>query len=229
MPDVPALPTLVPGSPTGDDPAWLDRLLAGDEATFTDLLRRYHGAMVRVALLYVGNPATAEEVAQESWLAVLRGLPQFERRAKFKTWLFRIVANRARTRAVRDQRYVPFATRLDEDGGESTVDPSRFDASGHWIASPIAWQDAEARLAERELVEVLMQGLATLPEVQRAVVTLRDVEGLDAEEVCQMLEITEGNQRVLLHRGRTKLRRILDAHLAHASTGDGPEGSHETR
>jgi RNA polymerase sigma-70 factor, ECF subfamily len=190
--------------------ALVDALLAGDDAAFERLMGQYQHRMVRVARLYVRTESQAGDVVQEAWLAMLRGLPRFERRSSLRTWLFHIVANRARTYAVREGRLVPFAEAMpdDRDGGS---EDALFDQQGHWAQAPTPWpaSDPETLMLGAEIRTALLRAIEALPEGQRAVVVLRDVEGLDAAEVCNVLEITETNQRVLLHRGRTRLRAAL--------------------
>lgn len=196
-------------------------LRRGDEAAFMNLVELYGPTLLRVARMYVPSAAVAEEVVQETWLGVLSGLDRFEGRSSLKTWIFRILANRARTRAVRESRTVPFAAlaREDDEGGPS-VDPERFlDANhprwpGHWWYPPSNWDDVpEQRLLARETRAAIETAIAELPPVQRQVVTLRDVEGWPAHEVCELLELSEANQRVLLHRARSRLRAALEAEL----------------
>jgi len=188
----------------------VDALLAGDEAAFERLVGLYQHRMVRVARLYVRTEAQAHDVVQETWLAMLRGLARFERRSSLRTWLFHIVANRARTHAVREGRLVPLADVMSDDR-EDGSDEAWFDAQGNWAQAPAPWPtlDPETLLLGEETRTALLRAIDVLPEGQRAVVVLRDVEGLDAAEVCNVLEISETNQRVLLHRGRTKLRAAL--------------------
>lgn len=194
----------------GPEHALVDALLAGDDAAFERLIALYQHRMVRVARLYVRTDAQANDVVQEAWLAMLRGLPRFERRSSLRTWLFHIVANRARTHAVREGRLVPFAAAMSEDR-EGGSDDAWFDQQGHWVQAPAPWpaSDPETLMLGAETRTTLLRSIEALPEGQRAVVVLRDVEGLDAAEVCNVLGITETNQRVLLHRGRTKLRAAL--------------------
>ena len=203
-----------------EDAALLAALRAGDEGAFARLVDRHHASLVRVARQYVPTQEIAEDVAQEAWLGLLRGLDRFEGRSSLRTYLFRIVMNLARTRGVREARSVPFSSlaRAEEDG--PAVDPERFAqapaaGAGHW-ASPIRpWSaGAEQLVLSAEAVEKVHAAIAELPEVQRQVVTLRDVEGFDAGEVCDLLELSEGNQRVLLHRARTKLRQALAEYYA---------------
>lgn len=200
---------------TTDDPAWLRRLRARDEAAFVALVDRHHASLLRLAETFVPSRAVAEEVVQETWVAVLDGLARFEGRSTVKTWIFRILVNRARTRGQRERRTVPLASLFDDDvsgEGAPVVDRARFDATGRWAAPPRGWtaQDVEGRLMTREAVVHVERRIAALPPQQRAVVLLRDVDGLDAEEACAVLGISEGNQRVLLHRARSTLRADLE-------------------
>jgi RNA polymerase sigma-70 factor, ECF subfamily len=181
-------------------------------------VRRHHAAMVRVAQIYVGNRAIAEEVAQEAWVGALKGLERFEGRSSLKTWLFRIVTNLAKTRAVREGRTIPFsALRSPENVPEPALEPERFRPPddprwpGHWASKPQEWPEEQLLAGETlRIVDVAIEGL---PAAQRAVITLRDVEGWSAEEVCNALELSETNQRVLLHRARSKVRKALEGHL----------------
>lgn len=194
--------------PSSVETAPLDRLLAGDEAAFLALVRRHGRSMRALARYHCGNDATADEIVQEAWVAILNGLRSFEGRSQLSTWMMRIVANRARTRAVREKRTVPLSAFADEEGVAPDID--RFAPDGHWARPPQPWGDPERVFGNRELLRRLDRALTGLPERQRAVVTLRDLEGLDPEEVCALLDISEANQRVLLHRGRTSLRDTLD-------------------
>jgi RNA polymerase sigma-70 factor (ECF subfamily) len=195
------------------------RLRAGDEQEFMRLVGELGPSLLRVARLYVRTRATAEEVVQETWLGVLNGLDRFEGRSSLKTWIFRILTNTAKTRGVRESRSIPFSALGDDvgDEGDSTVDPDRFLAegeyAGHWATSPRAWSQPDERLEAAETRAVIENAIAELPESQRTVITLRDVEGWSAEEVCNVLDLTETNQRVLLHRARAKVRRALDDYL----------------
>ena len=153
----------------------------------------------------------AEEVVQDTWLGVLRGLGGFEGRSSFRTWLLRILVNRARTTGARERRSVPVGD------PEPAVDPSRFDDTGHWAAPPERWvEEADRRLDAAKLAGRLRSAIDDLPDRQREVVTLRDIEGLSSEEVCSVLEISEGSQRVLLHRGRSRLRQTLETEFGGA-------------
>jgi RNA polymerase sigma-70 factor (ECF subfamily) len=193
------------------------RLRAGDEDAFAELVRRYHRLMLRVARSYVRTDAVAEEVVQEAWLAVLRGIERFEGRASFKTWLLRIVANRAMTQGVKEARSVPFASLEGEDDDEPSVSPERFHPAGEpgagaWSAPPEPWPEDQV-LAE-ETRAVIAKAIDELPGLQRAVVSMRDIEGWSSEEVQAALDISAANQRVLLHRGRQRVRAALEAYLS---------------
>lgn len=194
----------------------IERLRAGDEAAFRDLVRGMHRALSRVALAFVGDPAAAEEVVQETWVAVVAQIDRFEQRSSLRTWIGSILANRAKTRAVRDKRSVPFSSLSTEDG--EPVEPERFGSRGIWSAPPRRWDSGPESLALRkEAREAIERELARLPESQRTVVVLRDLEGWSGEEVCNVLGLSETNQRVLLHRGRLRLRAALERY----HTGDG--------
>jgi RNA polymerase sigma-70 factor, ECF subfamily len=186
----------------------VERLRAGDEEAFAELVRRYHRLMLRVARGYVRSDAVAEEVVQESWLAVLRGIERFEGRSSFKTWLLRIVANRAMTSGARESRSVPVEPSVSGDHFVPEGEPG----AGAWASPPEPWP--EDRLLAEETRAVIERAIAELPPTQAAVVTMRDVEGLSSEEVQEALDITPGNQRVLLHRGRQKVRAALETYLS---------------
>ena len=193
-------------------------LLARDEATFAMLVREWHAPMVRVARMFVPSRSVAEDVVQETWLRVLRALDRFEGRSSLKTWVYRILVNKAKTRGVREARTVPFSA-LAPEGDESVVPEERFRGRddlwpGHWASPPRPLDTVpEERLLAREARGRIAEALETLPESQRVVVTLRDVAGWDSDEVCDALGLSEGNQRVLLHRGRAKLRAALERYL----------------
>jgi RNA polymerase sigma-70 factor, ECF subfamily len=201
-----------PAEPRTDEIELVNRLRSGDEAAFTTLVNAHHGALIRLALTFVSDRGAAEEVVQDTWIGVMRGLPTFEGRASLKTWIFRILVNRARTRGARDGRFVtvppPPEADLDELAG-------RFDAAGSWTQPPTPWADStpEGLLLREEVLDVIKEQIDRLPPAQRTVLTLRDVEGATAEEVCNVLSISETNQRVLLHRARTKVRAALERHL----------------
>jgi RNA polymerase sigma-70 factor, ECF subfamily len=204
---------------TPTDAELLRGLRNGDEATFSQLVRELGPSLLRVALLYVSTRAVAEEVVQETWLGLLRGLDRFEGRSSLKTWLFRILVNTAKTRGEREGRSMPFASLGAEvESDEPAVDPDRFDFggrwAGHWSSSPLRFDDLpEERLLAAETRAVVERAIASLPPSQRAVVSLRDVEGWSSEEVRNVLDVSETNQRVLLHRGRSGVRRALEQYL----------------
>jgi RNA polymerase sigma-70 factor, ECF subfamily len=188
-----------------DDARLLERLRAGDEAAFVALVAGHHDAMLRLARTFVSSRAVAEEVVQDTWLGVVRGINRFEGRSSLRTWLLAILVNRARTAGVREARSVAVGD------AAPAVDRARFDAAGGWISPPEHWvEDAEDRLGAAELATRLHAALEQMPARQRAVVTLRDVDGLDSDEVCDVLSLTPANQRVLLHRGRSQLRQALE-------------------
>ncbi|HEY3353205.1 MAG TPA: sigma-70 family RNA polymerase sigma factor [Polyangia bacterium] len=201
--------------PAGDDDrALVARILAHDETGFTRLVERYNGRLLRLAMSLISSRAVAEEVVQEAWLGVLQGLPNFDWRSSLRTWMYRILINRAITRREREGRTVPFSALGSEDGDHGG-EGEQFTPGGKFAAPPGEWDERqpERRLQSKETLAVLEQALGELPTKQRAVVTLRDIEGLDSAEVCNILDISEINQRVLLHRGRTRLRRALTARL----------------
>jgi RNA polymerase sigma-70 factor (ECF subfamily) len=195
----------------------LAALRAGDEEAFAALVRRHHASMKRVARMYVSTDAVAEEVVQETWLAAIAGLERFEQRASLKTWLFHILANKAKTRGTRERRSVPFASLAGADD-RPAVPPERFQGEadpypGHWATPPRPWEDPERRLQSLEARAFLRAAIGALPDVQQAVLTLRDVEGLEADEVCRLLDLTDGNQRVILHRARARVRGELERYF----------------
>jgi len=187
-----------------DDGALVDRLRAGDEGAFVELLNRYQSRLLRLAQATVGSRAVAEEVTQDTWLAVFRGVERFEGRSSFKSWLFQVLLNRARSTARREQRAgVP-----EGDLGE------RFDAVGRWAPPPVPWVErVDDHLVAAELAARVHSFLPQLPDAQRQVVVLRDIEHVSADEVATLLGVSDGNQRVLLHRGRARLRSLLTAEM----------------
>ncbi|HKD64564.1 MAG TPA: RNA polymerase sigma factor [Candidatus Acidoferrales bacterium] len=195
-----------------------------DESAFSRLVTAHHPSLVRVARMYVGNSqAVAEEVVQETWLGVLKGLDRFEGRCSLKTWIFQILVNRARTRGEREGRMIPFSAMFDSqsDAGEPAVDPSQFNEHdpewpGGWATQPRNWGNStpEQSLLSREFRALVQEAIDALPPNQKAVITLRDVQGWTSEEVCNMLGVSETNQRVLLHRARSKVRQALDQYFA---------------
>jgi RNA polymerase sigma-70 factor, ECF subfamily len=191
-----------------NDAELLERLRAGDEEAFLALVARHQPSMLRLARSFVPSSAVAEEVVQDTWLGVLRGIDKFAGRSSFKTWLLRILVNRARSTGVSESRSVAIG-----DAGPA-VDSARFDAGGAWMSPPQHWQeDSEDRLQAESMAGVISEALDELPGRQREVVLLRDVDGLTSEEVCDVLDISEGNQRVLLHRGRSRLRQALETEM----------------
>ncbi len=194
-------------------------LRRGDERVFAALVDEYGPAMLRVARMYVSSRAVAEEVVQEAWLGVIGGIGRFEGRSSLKTWIFRIVTNIAKTRGEREGRSLPFSAMAGRDGGsDAAVAPDRFvDAgrwAGHWTSAPSRWSELpEDQLVGGETVGVVESAIAALPEAQRTVITLRDVEGWSSHEVRNALDLSETNQRVILHRARSKVRRALEEYL----------------
>ena len=209
----------------------LDALRRGDEDAFARLVREHHASLRRVARLYVANAAIADEVVQDTWLGVIRGLWAFESRSSLKTWIFRILVNRARTRAVRERRSAPFST-LPTDGGADSEPPSSLDPSvsgddfptvGDWPGPSLDPDSSPERsLLTKELREQLRTVIDALPSNLRIVVWLRDVEGWSSDEVCNALAIHETNQRVLLHRARSRLRAALQPYLEGVRGAAGP-------
>ncbi len=213
MPD--QQPGFVP--PDGQDEL-VAALRAGDEAAFRSLLHEYGPSLLRVARTYVSTWAVAEEVVQETWLGVIAGIDRFEGRSSLKTWIYRILTNRAKTRGQREARTVPFSALDGPDTDGSTVDADRFHRdgadAGHWSSAPSRWSDLpEGRLLGKETLATVQAAIEQLPETQRAVITLRDVDGWSSAEVRNVLGVSESNQRVLLHRARAKVRRTLETYL----------------
>jgi len=209
-----------PHAPTADqspdDRRLVAALLNGDEQAFGELVARYNGALLRLALMYVRSRSAAEEVVQDTWLGVLRGLPAFEGRSSLKTWIFRILVNQARTRGVRESRSVPFSALAGEDG--PAVDPDRFLPDGGWESPPRSVDGLpDAVLLSAEARALVLMAIDELPPRQRDVITLRDVEGWSSAEVREALDLSEGNQRVLLHRARSKVRARLEEYLGGAA------------
>jgi RNA polymerase sigma-70 factor (ECF subfamily) len=195
-------------SQTVSDEDLVERLRTGDERAFAELVSTYQQPLVRLALTFVPSRAVAEEVVQETFIGVIRGIGRFEGRSSLRTWIYRILVNRARTTGAREPRHMSL-------GEERDVLAGRFSANGVWTDPPSPWpDDVDERLAAPELARRLLAAIEGLPGLQRQVVTLRDVEGLSSAEVCELLEISDGNQRVLLHRARTKLRAMFEDELA---------------
>ena len=203
-------------STAGEERELLTRLRAGDERAFGELVDRCHATMLAVAQAHVRSRASAEEVVQEAWVGVIRGLDRFEGRSSLKTWILRIVVNTAKTRGVREARSLPFASL---EPGDPAVSPDRFRGpedpyAGGWKVFPGNWQLLpEEALHQRETLDVIVAAISALPPAQRAVIRMRDVEGCSPEEVCDALDVSAGNQRVLLHRARSRVRSALEHHL----------------
>ncbi len=206
---------------SADDLYLIEQLRSGNEAAFEALIDRYATAMLRLAMVYVRAWAVAEEVVQETWLAVLESLGRFEGRSSLKTWMFRILTNCAKTRAKREGRSIPFSSLadIDTDNAEHAVNPDRFlpadhQWSGHWISFPSNWQEMpEERLLSQETRARINLAIEAVPPNQREIIILRDIEGWTSEETCTFLGISEVNQRVLLHRARSKVRRVLEKYF----------------
>ena len=206
---------------SADDLYLIEQLRNGNEAAFEALIDRYATAMLRLAMVYVRVWAVAEEVVQETWLAVLESLGRFEGRSSLKTWMFRILTNCAKTRARREGRSIPFSSLadIDIDNSEHAVNPDRFlpadhQWSGHWISFPSNWQEMpEERLLSQETRARINLAIEAVPPNQREIIILRDIEGWTSEETCTFLGISEVNQRVLLHRARSKVRRVLEKYF----------------
>jgi RNA polymerase sigma-70 factor (ECF subfamily) len=209
-------PTLVDDRAADPDAALLERLRMGDEAAFLELVHKYNPVMHRVALTYVRTPSVAEEVVQDAWVGVLRSLPRFEGRSLLRTWLLKILANRARSRGVREARSVPFSSLGDDD---PSVAPERFQGPqdrfpGGWVAFPTHWTTLpEQQQLAQETLSLVDAAIRALPGRQHEVMLLRDVEGWSADEVCEALGLSAGNQRVLLHRARSAVRQSLETYL----------------
>jgi RNA polymerase sigma-70 factor, ECF subfamily len=202
-----------------DEAGLVAALSRGDADAFAALVDRHSRAMIRVAMAYVPSRAAAEEVVQETWIAVMRGIDGFEGRSSLKTWIFRILTNVAMRSGARERRSVPFSALAGaEDTGEPSVDPDRFLPAdhelfpGHWAIMPARWPTPEEGLLARETREVIAAAIAELPVAQRTVVALRDVEGWSSEEVRAALEISAGNQRILLHRARSRVRNAIESY-----------------
>ena len=211
-------PAVAPSRRAVSDEETMAALRAGDERAFRDLFARSYPMMKRVARAYVSSDAVAEEVVQETWMAVVTGIDRFEGRSALGTWIFSILTNQAKTHSAREKRAVPFSSVAPSDVEGPVVDPVRFQKNddawpGHWATPPRPWQKPERRLLSLEARDRLKAALAQLPDRQRMIVGLRDVEGYSAEEVCDLLGLSPENQRVLLHRGRARLRAVLEEYL----------------
>jgi RNA polymerase sigma-70 factor, ECF subfamily len=200
----------------------IDLLRSGNEAAFVSLIDRYQSTMLRLAMIYVATQAVAEEVVQESWMAVLKGLQRFEGRSSIKTWIFHILTNCAKKRAQREGHSIPFSLLADMnvDASEPAVEPDRFRPPdspqwpGGWVSFPVSWEDLpEERLLSQETHVCIEKAIEALPPNQREIIILRDMEGWSSEETCRYLGISDGNQRVLLHRARSKVRCALEKYF----------------
>lgn len=209
-----------------DETALVAALRAGDQAAFAKVVDEWSPALLRVALMHVPSRAIAEEVLQDTWVGVLQGLPKFEGRSSLKTWVFQILLNTARTRGQRERRILPFSAlrrRTEEGRDEPSVDPDRFqgrrdEAPGAWASPPAEWLEPEKALATAEVRMTMIDAIKALPPRQRDVLALRDIQGWSAEEACNALGLTESNQRVLLHRARSKVRDALERELDGAAS-----------
>lgn len=202
--------------PARDERARLEAMRNGDQRAFAELVDEYSPSLIGVAMKHVRSRAVAEEVVQETWMGVIRGLERFQGRSSLRSWIFAILKNTAMSRGEREQRTVPMSSLAADFEDGSEIDPDRFFGPGHdrypghWALGPTAWPVPEEGLLAGETRSVIADAINELPESQRAVITLRDVEGWDAEEVCDALEITQVNQRVLLHRARTRVRAAIE-------------------
>jgi RNA polymerase sigma-70 factor (ECF subfamily) len=203
-----------------DDAELVEALRAGDEAAFAALVDELTPALMRVALMHVSSRAVAEEVVGDTWLGVIKGIDRFEGRSALRTWIFQILLNTARTRGKREKRTLPFSSfrrRSEEGGDEPAVDADRFQKHGEqrgaWARPPVEWDGVDARIEADETRQALLEAIAALPPRQRDVIALRDIQGYSAAEACNALGLTETNQRVLLHRARSKVRAALEEHM----------------
>ncbi len=211
-------PAMAGAAPAVSDEETVAALGAGDERTFRELFARSYPMMKRVARTYVASDAVAEEIVQETWMAIVTGIDRFEGRSALGTWIFSILTNQAKTHSAREKRAVPFSSIVPSDVGAPAVDADRFQKDdeawpGHWATPPRPWQKPERRLLSLEARDRLKAALAQLPDRQRLIVGLRDVDGQSAEEVCDLLGLSRENQRVLLHRGRSRLRAVLEEYV----------------
>lgn len=220
----PSLNRMVPapqpsGLAKGED-ALLARLRRGDEGAFDELVNRHHGALIRMAMSHVADREVAEEVVQDTWMAVIESLDRFEGRSSLRTWIFGILIHKAKDRGVREKRHTTFsAFESYDDDNEEAVDPSRFQQSGewagHWAFPPQPWDDQtpEKLLANQQAVHAMQRAIEGLPATLKEVLILRDVEGVEAKEVCELLKITETNLYVRLHRARERVRVAVETAL----------------
>jgi RNA polymerase sigma-70 factor (ECF subfamily) len=209
------------GAASAEDLRLVEALRSGNESAFVSLVNMYHSSMLRLAMIFVPSEAVAEEVVQETWMGVLHGLDRFEGRSSLKTWIFRILTNRAKTRAQREGRSVPFSSlpEFSTELHERSIESERFYGTDHqfpgtWVSFPQSWEEIpEERILSQETMKRVQEAIDTLPIGQREVITLRDIEGCSSEEACDLLGVSEANQRVLLHRARCKVRRALERYF----------------
>ncbi|MBS0150749.1 MAG: sigma-70 family RNA polymerase sigma factor [Nitrospira sp.] len=207
------------------DNVLLARLRQGDEGAFAELVTRHHSALIRMAMGHVANREVAEEVVQDTWIAVIEGLERFEGRSSLRTWIFGILIHKAKDRGVREKRHVTFSSfEAVSDEGDEVIDPSRFhqtgEWAGHWALPPQPWDDQtpEKLLASQQAVNAMNRAIESLPQTLREVLTLRDIEGVEAKEVCEILKITETNLYVRLHRARERVRQTVETYMAGGSS-----------
>jgi RNA polymerase sigma-70 factor (ECF subfamily) len=206
-------------TPSSEDLGIVDRLRAGDETAFMELVQRHQAGMLRVARMYVSSQAVAEEVVQDTWIGVLQGIGRFEGRSSLRTWIYRILTNVAKTRGVREGRSIPFSALMGDDLDAPSVEPAWFrgvddPSPGSWSTLPADWRGIpEERLLGNEILAVVRAAIDALPPMQAEVIRMRDIDGWSSEEVRNALDLTETNQRVLLHRARSRVRRAIDEHL----------------
>jgi RNA polymerase sigma-70 factor (ECF subfamily) len=216
VPNTPPDPTAPP-----DETALIAALRRGDPDAFAKLVDELSPGLLRLAMAHVPSRAVAEEVVQDTWLGVINGIDRFEGRSSLRTWIYRILLNNARTRGKRERRTLPFSyfrRRAEEGGDEPAVEPERFqgrrgEQPGAWARPPVEWSAPEDKLASAATRQVMLEAIAALPPRQREVITLRDLQGLSAEEARNALGVSETNQRVLLHRARSKVRAALERHF----------------
>ena len=209
------------GVASAEDLRLVEALRSGNESAFVSIFDMYHSSMMRLAMIFIPSQAVAEEVVQETWMGVLQGLDRFEGRSSLKTWIFRILTNRAKTRAQREGRSVPFSSlsEFTSELQEFGIEPERFhgpdqQSPGSWVSFPRSWEEIpEERILSQETMARIQEAIDTLPIGQREVITLRDIEGCTSGEACGLLGVSEANQRVLLHRARCKVRRALERYF----------------
>ena len=201
----------MPNRSLPSDDELIPKLLTNDETAYKQVVSAYHGMMIYIARSIVGD-AIADEVAQEAWVAVIKALPKFERRSSLKTWIMRIVSNTAKSRLRHESRTVNIEDSVNDSG--DMISPNHFDERGHWTSPPSVWHadTPESLLSSSELQECIDMALKELPPLQRSVVSLRDIQGLDMESICKILDVSESNGRVLLHRARSQIREAIDEH-----------------